>query len=750
MKQKKDSILFQTNLKFLMAFIFLGIFSIATFIILHRQIDFVTKSSSTISFMESQYTLIQKTSFLAISYAKSNDLFERKTFREEVHEGLNKILFFGTTSNDIIAEKTGLQRPLVQTLRNIYFAPPVRLNDTLNDYFSAIKKFLIGSPFRTDSNNPQLLAFLSKSNAVLQELRVEIAQYQKMNNSKLVWLDRLGGILFIANLIWLGTVGLLVFLPTIQKLGEYFKRLTHVNQELEEKVAERTAELQQKAAQLTLSNEELRKQIDERLRVEKELRKSNAFLDSIIENIPHMIFIKDAKELRFVSFNRAGEQLLGRNREELLGKNDYDFFPKDQADFFTSKDRETLNNKVLVEIAEEPVHTLHGTRILHTKKIPVLDYEKSSAYLLGISEDITERIQAEHRLQELSMAMENALDGIARVDLNLHFLNANKAYATMMGYGDPKDLVGLSCLDSVCPEDQQKAKTAVEEMKKSGKAETEVKAIRKDGSIFHLYGVLVRNVEKDQSFSGFYFFAKDVSERKYRESLEIKADFIQMVSHELRTPIHSVKEGISIVLEGLTGDLNEEQKEVLTISKRCVDRLVRLINDVLAFHKLESGIIEFQFKKNDLNRLIRETSAAMRPLAENKNLRLELVLEEPLPEPMIDHDKIIQVLTNFLQNAIKFTLEGSLTVRSSLDPKGIKVSVTDTGIGIQHKDLPKLFRKFGQLEAAKLVAPGGTGLGLAISKKIIEQHHGMIEVDSEYKKGSTFSFTIPLDQPKGL
>lgn len=344
--------------------------------------------------------------------------------------------------------------------------------------------------------------------------------------------------------------------------------------------------------------------------------------------------------------------------------------------------------------------------------------------------------------------MENALDGIARLDTNLKFLNANRSYAVMMGYNDPQDLVGLNQLTIICPEDQEKAQTVFDEMRKNGVAEAEVKVTQKSGTIFNQYMVLVRTLDKDKNFTGYYCFAKDITERKYQESIEIKAELIQMVSHELRTPIHSVKEGISIVLEGLTGELNEEQKEVLSISKRCIDRLVRLINDVLAFHRLEAGVIDFQMKKTDLNALLRETVETMRPLVENKNLALNLELEKNLPEIALDHDKIVQVITNFFQNAIKFTAQGCITIRSCLKPGGIIVSVKDTGIGIQQKDIPRLFRKFGQLESAKLVAPGGTGLGLAISKKIIEQHHGLIEVNSDYKKGSTFSFTLPLEQPK--
>ena len=138
--------------------------------------------------------------------------------------------------------------------------------------------------------------------------------------------------------------------------------------------------------------------ITERIRAESALRESEQFLINIVEQIPDMIFVKDAEDLRFVRFNKAGEDLLGYSREKLLGKNDYDFFPKTQADFFIGKDRDVLRSNQLTDIPEEKIQTLNrGERILHTKKIPLVDEAGKPKYLLGISEDITERKQAEER-----------------------------------------------------------------------------------------------------------------------------------------------------------------------------------------------------------------------------------------------------------------------------------------------------------------------------------------------------------------
>ena len=167
---------------------------------------------------------------------------------------------------------------------------------------------------------------------------------------------------------------------------------------------------------LAISNARLFKQLEhsEQLRAAEERAvAASSLLDGIVENIPDMVFVKDADRLAFVRFNRAGEELLGLSRDLLIGKTDFDLFPVDEAEFFVAKDRETLRASAVVDIAEEPIHTSRGTRWLHTKKVPLLDSHGAPRYLLGISHDITERKQA---LAELSAAKANAEHAIRELE----------------------------------------------------------------------------------------------------------------------------------------------------------------------------------------------------------------------------------------------------------------------------------------------------------------------------------------------
>jgi len=236
------------------------------------------------------------------------------------------------------------------------------------------------------------------------------------------------------------------------------------------------------------------------------------------------------------------------------------------------------------------------------------------------------------------------------------------------------------------------------------------------------------------------------SNEKLKQMYAIKSEFTSMVSHELRTPLTAIKEGITIVLDGSAGGINDQQREFLEIAKKNVDRLKRLIDDVLDFSKLESKKLEFKMRESNINEIIRDAAETQKVVAEEKGLYLKTELSPEMPIIEFDRDRISQVLANLISNAIKFTERGGITISSVKNEKEniIEVCVRDTGEGIKDEDLPKLFQKFQQLGGKDERKSGGTGLGLAISKEVIEQHGGKIWAESEYGKGSAFKFTLPI------
>ena len=216
-----------------------------------------------------------------------------------------------------------------------------------------------------------------------------------------------------------------------------------------------------------------------------------------------------------------------------------------------------------------------------------------------------------------------------------------------------------------------------------------------------------------------------------------------MVSHELRSPLGAIKEGVNLVLEGLAGDINDEQKDLLSTAKRNTDRLGRLINNVLDYQKISSGKLEFDIRKNDINQVVQDVSNEMRLVATEKGLDLAVDIDESIPKISFDKDRIVQVLTNLVSNAIKYTEKGNITIRTKQKDDTVHIAVQDTGIGIKAEDIKKLFQVFEQLDSTRDKKKGGTGLGLAISSDIIFAHGGELWAESKEGKGSTFYFTIP-------
>lgn len=235
--------------------------------------------------------------------------------------------------------------------------------------------------------------------------------------------------------------------------------------------------------------------------------------------------------------------------------------------------------------------------------------------------------------------------------------------------------------------------------------------------------------------------SEDITERKRLEHL--KDEFVSTVSHELRTPLSITKEGVSLVLDGIAGNLNEKQAEILTTSMGNIDRLARIINDLLDISKIESGKVELKKEMIDIVDLIRNVAGSFDSKVKEKGLELKMDLPWQQINIYADADRIIEVFTNLFSNATKFTYQGFIAV--SIQDKGFEIecTISDTGIGIAKENMPYLFDKFRQFSRMAGGGEKGTGLGLAIVKGIIEMHKGKIWAESEIEKGTKFIFTLP-------
>ncbi|MBE7704575.1 MAG: hypothetical protein E7Z90_02035 [Cyanobacteria bacterium SIG29] len=255
------------------------------------------------------------------------------------------------------------------------------------------------------------------------------------------------------------------------------------------------------------------------------------------------------------------------------------------------------------------------------------------------------------------------------------------------------------------------------------------------------------------------------------EKLErLKSEFISIVSHELRTPLTSINSALDIILKGTTGEINETMEKFLNLAKRNVTRLSAIIYDLLDLSKIEAGKMEFRFEKTNINLPIELVKNTLENLAKEQNITINMEIDNSIEPVYIDTQRMEQVLTNLISNAIKFTREnGTIEIKSSrikadeirnnpffdnlptsLSEEYVKIAVKDNGIGIAKEDWGKVFEQFKQIENSLSRKVGGSGLGLPIAKRLMQAHKGFIWLDSELDKGSTFYLAIPLMSEKEI
>jgi signal transduction histidine kinase len=237
-----------------------------------------------------------------------------------------------------------------------------------------------------------------------------------------------------------------------------------------------------------------------------------------------------------------------------------------------------------------------------------------------------------------------------------------------------------------------------------------------------------------------------MANEKLKELDRLKSSFVSNVSHELRTPLTAIESLADNLLDGVTGPLTTKQANYMTGIKESTERLERLINDLLDLSVIEAGKSGLKPTSFSMASLLREVTDTLKPMAEEKQISLEIASTNGHPLAWADRDKVTQVLTNLIGNAVKFTPNlGKVTMTvSRAQDAWLQISIADTGPGIPPEEASKIFDEFYQMSRPGREKSKGVGLGLAISKKLVEMHGGKIAVDSVVGAGSNFSFTLPV------
>ena len=367
-----------------------------------------------------------------------------------------------------------------------------------------------------------------------------------------------------------------------------------------------------------------------------------------------------------------------------------------------------------------------------------------------IFKDLHERRRIEQTADRLrrqtQLILESAAEGIIGIGPRYHISFVNPAAERMLGYS-PGELVGRDVFVALHPSrsdgtpvPQNETPIFLAFAEGSQRTSAEATFWRKDGTSFpaQYTGSPIRTAS---SVIGAVVTFQDATRR--REIDRMKDEFISVVSHELRTPLTSIRGALGLLAGGKLGAFPEKSQRMLDIAVNNTDRLVRLINDILDIERIDSGRVTMQKRQVEIGDLITQAVEVMRPMADKNTVSLEL---QPVSANILaDSDRMIQVFTNLVSNAIKFSPpSGKVSIRGSKEGNHVHITIGDQGRGIPAEKLHSIFERFQQVDASDSREKGGTGLGLAICRSILHQHDGEIWAESKLGEGSTFHITLPV------
>ncbi len=526
------------------------------------------------------------------------------------------------------------------------------------------------------------------------------------------------------------------------------------------------------------------RQEDERTRAERTLRESEERFRTLFESNPDAIFLTDPETLEILDCNPVACAMNGYERGELVGCSINVVHPDRIAAALVADVEgrrsfvEELRRRGVVTV--ESVHRRKDGTTFPIESSMCLFNLAGRTVVMGIDRDITERKRMEEELREreaqLSSILNNVSDVVFAVAVEpgerFRFIWANRRFLEATGL--PESAVAGALVRDVIPQPAHglvfaKYREAIASGQPSHWEEaseypsgrrvghvTVVPVFDADGTCRQLVGMVHDITDTKRAEEAIRdlntTLERRVAERtaelavardRAQEADRLKSAFLATMSHELRTPLNSIIGFTGILLKGLAGPLNEEQRKQLDMVNQSARHLLELINDVLDLSKIEAGQFRLEMAEFDLPAAIRRTLTAVAPLADRKGLTLETDVAPGIGTITSDRRRVEQILLNLLSNAVKFTAKGAVAVECEESGGAVVIRVCDTGIGIKQEDMRLLFRPFQQLDSGLARAYEGTGLGLSICKRILDMLGGDISVESEPGRGSVFTVRLP-------
>jgi PAS domain S-box-containing protein len=496
------------------------------------------------------------------------------------------------------------------------------------------------------------------------------------------------------------------------------------------------------------------------LRAEREasarLRTSEGLYRQLVEAADDVIYRTDAGG-RFTYLNPAAAEVLGYADGELLGRDFLDIVRPDYRDQARRYYQDQREQRIPNTYCEFPMLARSGEEVWVGQHVHLVTEDGRFAGLQALARNITERKLAQQAIErereQLRQIVTHAPVAMAMLDREGRHIAHSTRWLRYLGVDDPS-VVGRT-LAEVWPAMPEKyAGVFARALAGEVVAEPEDSLEREDGTRVYVRWTVHPWREPQGTVAGAVLVAQsiDVLVRARQAALEasrLKSDFVANMSHEIRTPMNGVIGMTRLLLD--TG-LTAEQRQYAEVIDTSGQALLEIINDILDFSKIEAGRVELEVVDFDLRRAVREVLGSFAEAAQAKGLELLCLIRHDVPNALRgDPGRLRQVITNLVGNAVKFTDEGEVVLRVTLEEPAegaavVRFEVRDTGIGIDPEIRPRLFQSFVQADGSTSRRYGGTGLGLAISKRLVSLMGGEIDVESRPGRGSTFWFTIRFER----